>query len=154
MSGAAVTEQQIIARIERLPVSSWYARILGTVASAHFFDAFDSLTIAFVLPVLVGIWKISPSEIGLLISAGYIGQLVGAIAFGWAAERFGRLKVLQFSLIVIALFAGTCAFAWNYSSFFWFRTIQGIGLGAEVPVEATYMNEFTKAQYRGRLIIA
>jgi putative MFS transporter len=154
MDAAAVTEEQVVARIERLPISGWYARVISTVASAHFFDAFDSLTIAFVLPVLVGLWHITPGEIGWLISAGYIGQLIGALAFGWMAERFGRLKVLQFSLGLIAIFAGACALAWNYSSFFWFRSIQGLGLGAEVPVAATYMNEFTKAKYRGRLIMA
>jgi MFS transporter, putative metabolite:H+ symporter len=154
MDATAVTEEQVVARIERLPISGWYARVISTVASAHFFDAFDSLTIAFVLPVLVGLWHITPGEIGWLISAGYIGQLIGALAFGWMAERFGRLKVLQFSLGLIAIFAGACALAWNYSSFFWFRSIQGLGLGAEVPVAATYMNEFTKAKYRGRLIMA
>ena len=154
MDAATVTEEQVVARIERLPISRWYARVISTVASAHFFDAFDSLTIAFVLPVLVGLWHITPGEIGWLISAGYVGQLIGALAFGWMAERFGRLKVLQFSLGLIAIFAGACALAWNYSSFFWFRSIQGLGLGAEVPVAATYMNEFTKAKYRGRLIMA
>jgi putative MFS transporter len=154
MDAAGVTEKQIVARIERLPISNWYTRVICTVASAHFFDAFDSLTIAFVLPVLVGLWHIAPGDVGWLIAAGYVGQLIGALGFGWMAERFGRLKVLQFSLVIIAVFAGACALAWNYTAFFWFRSIQGLGLGAEVPVAATYMNEFTKAQYRGRLIMA
>jgi len=154
VTSSGVTEEQITARIERLPMSRWYLRVISTVASAHFFDAFDSLTIASVLPVLVGLWHIAPGEIGTLISAGYIGQLVGALALGWLAERYGRLKVLQYSLVLIAVFAGACALAWNYASFFWFRTLQGLGLGGEVPVAATYMNEFTKADYRGRLIMA
>jgi putative MFS transporter len=153
MTDTAVTEQQIIARIERLPVSSWYARVLGTVATAHFFDAFDSLTIAFILPVLVGLWKISPSEIGLLISAGFAGQLLGAIVFGKAAEKYGRLRVLQISLIIIAIFAACCAMAWNYVSLLVFRFLQGLGLGAEVPIAATYLNEFTKARFRGRFLL-
>jgi putative MFS transporter len=154
MDARSVTEDQITARIERLPLSGWYARVISVVASAHFFDAFDSLTIAFVLPVLVGLWHISPQDIGWLISAGYVGQLIGALALGWMAERYGRLKVLQYSLGVIAIFAAACALAWSYTSFFWFRTIQGLGLGAEVPIAATYMNEFTTAKYRGRLILA
>jgi putative MFS transporter len=153
MSGTAVTEQQIIARIERLPVSSWYARILGTAATAHFFDSFDSLTIAFILPVLVGLWKITPQEIGLLISGGFLGQLFGALIFGWAAEKYGRLRVLQISLIIMAVFSATCALAWSYNSLLMFRFLQGFGLGAEVPVAATYLNEFTKARYRGRFIL-
>src|SRR5690606_629690 len=103
VSSAVVTEEQITARIERLPMSGWYGRVISTVASAHFFDAFDSLTIAFVLPILVGLWSISPAEIGALFSAGYIGQLIGAVALGWLAEKYGRLRVLQFSLLVIAV---------------------------------------------------
>jgi putative MFS transporter len=153
MNKPGLSEQQIISRIERLPVSRWYARILGTVAVAHFFDAFDSLTIAFILPVLVGLWKINPSEIGLLISAGFAGQLIGALALGWAAEKYGRRRVLQVSLIIIALFSAACALAWSYTSLLGFRALQGIGLGAEVPVAATYLNEFTRAAYRGRFLL-
>lgn len=154
VSSSTLNEEQIVARIERLPLSGWYGRVLGTAASAHFFDAFDSLTIAFVLPVLIGLWKISSSEIGVLFSAGFVGQLVGAIVLGWLAERYGRIRILQASLIIIAVFSAACAFAWNYTSFFWFRTIQGLGLGAEVPVAASYLNEFTAARLRGRLIMS
>ena len=41
MDAATVTEEQVVARIERLPISAWYARVISTVASAHFFDAFE-----------------------------------------------------------------------------------------------------------------
>ena len=134
MTKVGLSEEQIIARIERLPISAWYARILATVAAAHFFDAFDSLTIAFILPVLVGLWKITPGEIGLLISAGFAGQLLGAIALGWAAEKYGRQRVLQFSLLIMAAFAAACALAWSYTSLLVFRALQGVGLGGEVDV--------------------
>jgi putative MFS transporter len=150
---STLSEQQITARIERLPVSGWYVRLLAIVGTAHFFDAFDSLTIASVLPILAGAWHIAPAQIGLLISAGFVGQMIGAIFLGWAAERHGRLRILQWTLGIIALLSIACAFAWDYDSFFVFRTLQGIGLGAEVPIAATYLNEFTRAQYRGRLII-
>ena len=113
----------------------------------------NSLTIAFILPVLVGLWKLSASEIGLLISAGFAGQLLGALVFGKAAEKYGRLRVLQISLIIIAIFAAACAMAWSFISLLVFRLLQGVGLGAEVPVAATYLNEFTKARYRGRFLL-
>ena len=153
MNKVGLSEEQIIARIERLPISAWYARILATVAAAHFFDAFDSLTIAFILPVLVGLWKITPGEIGLLISAGFAGQLLGALTLGWAAEKYGRQRVLQFSLLIMAAFAAACALAWSYTSLLVFRVLQGVGLGGEVPVAATYLNEFTRAPYRGRFLL-
>jgi putative MFS transporter len=148
----ALSEQQIIARMERLPLSGWYVRLMAVVGTAHFFDAFDSLTIAIVMPILAGLWQLSPGQIGVLFSGGYVGQMVGAICLGWAAERYGRLRVLQWTLAIISLLSIACAFAWSYQSFLVLRTIQGIGLGAEVPIAATYLNEFTKARYRGRLI--
>lgn len=150
---APLTEESISARVERLPISSWYRRIMLIVGMAGFFDAFDALTIAFVLPVLIGMWHITPGQIGALISIGYVGQLIGAIGFSWVAEKYGRQRVLRWTIAIIGLLSIACAFAWSYDSLFWFRFVQGLGLGAEVPIAATYMNELTKAEYRGRLVV-
>jgi putative MFS transporter len=148
-----LTEETISARVERLPVSAWYRRMMMIVGTAGFFDAFDALTIAFVLPVLIGMWQINPGEVGALISIGYVGQLIGAIGFSWAAETYGRQRVLRWTIAIIGLLSIACASAWSYQSLFWFRFIQGLGLGAEVPIAATYMNEFTRAELRGRLVV-
>jgi putative MFS transporter len=147
------SEESISARVERLPLSKWHVRMMSIAGLAHFSDAFDSLAIAFVLPVLVGLWKIAPTEIGFLISAGYVGQMLGAISFGWLAERIGRRGALRVTVMVISVMSLACAFSWNYLSFFIFRTIQGLGLGGEVPVAATYMNEISAARFRGRIVI-
>jgi putative MFS transporter len=148
-----LTEEAISARLERLPPSSWYRRIMLIVGMAGFFDAFDALTIAFVLPALIPLWHIQTNEIGLLISIGYIGQLIGAIALSSIAERYGRLQVLRWSIAIYALSSLACAFSWSYTSLLCLRFVQGIGLGAEVPIAATYMNEFTRAEFRGRLVV-
>src|SRR5664279_6488734 len=150
---ASLTEASISARVERLPISSWYRRMMLNVGMAGFFDAFDALTIAFVLPVLIGMWHINPGQIGALISIGYVGQLIGAIGFSWVAEKYGRQRILRWTIAIIGLLSIACAFSWSYDSLFWFRFIQGLGLGAEVPIAATYMNELTKAEYRGRLVV-
>jgi putative MFS transporter len=152
VSQGAVTEESISARVERLPLSRWHVRMMAIAGIAHFTDAFDSLTIAFVLPILAGLWKIPPVEIGYLISAGYLGQMIGAIGFGWAAEGIGRRGALRLTVLVISVFSLACAFSWGYLSFFIFRTIQGLGLGGEVPVGATYMNEISTARFRGRIV--
>lgn len=136
-----------------MPLSKWHVRMMSIAGIAHFSDAFDSLAIAFVLPVLVGVWHIAPSEIGFLISAGYVGQMLGAVGFGWIAEKYGRRTSLRWSVAVISLFSLACAFSWNYMSFLVFRTIQGLGLGGEVPVGATYMNEVSAARFRGRIVL-
>jgi len=91
------------------------------------------------LPALVGLWKLVPGQIGFLISAGYIGQIVGAVFFGWFAERYGRIKALVGSVAILSLLSLACAFSWNYESLLVFRTLQGIGLGGEVPIAAAYI---------------
>ena len=136
----------VVARIERLPTSWWHVKTRIIVGVATFFDAFDAIAIATVLPVLVPMWKLTGPEIGFMISAGYVGQLVGALLFGWIGERFGRMPAMIGSIAVFAVMSLVCAFAWDYNSLLWFRTLQGIGLGGEVPVAATYISELTRAQ--------
>ena len=151
-SGSGLTAEQISARMERLPFSPYHARILSIVGACSFFDAFDSLAISYVLPVLVVLWHFTPADTGLLISTGYVGQVLGAWGFSWAAERFGRVKALQWSVGLLAGLAGLCALAWSFPVLLVLRFIQGLGLGGEVPVGATYINEFTNARTRGRVV--
>src|SRR4051812_44861752 len=120
---------------------------------ALFFDAFDALAIAYVLPVLIGMWKLAPSQIGLLIAAGFAGQLVGAIFFGWLAERIGRVPGAIWTIGIFSVFSVVCAFSWSFQSMLVFRFIQGLGLGGEVPIAAAYIGEIAKAGKRGRFFL-
>lgn len=142
----------ISGRIERLPLTRWHGRVLGVVGFVHMTDAFDALTIAFVMPVLMGLWHLSASKAGLLVSAGYVGQTIGALLFSMAAERFGRVRALRWLLAVLAIGSLASAYAPGYLIFILLRFFQGIGLGGESPVSATYMNEVCPAKLRGRLI--
>jgi putative MFS transporter len=149
----AVTQEQIAARVERLPLSPWHLKLRVVMGIALFFDAFDALAIAYVLPVLIGMWKLAPSQIGLLISAGFAGQLVGAIFFGWLAERIGRIGGAIWTIAIFSVFSIVCALSWSYGSMLVFRFIQGLGLGGEVPIAAAYIGEIAKADRRGRFFL-
>lgn len=144
---------EVAARIERLPLTAWQVRARIVIGTATFFDAFDALAIAYILPVIVPLWKLTPQEVGFLISAGFFGQLLGALFFGWFAERFGRIKALTFSIATFGLLSLACAFSWDYASLLILRTFQGFGLGGEVPVAATYIGELAKAKGRGRFVL-
>jgi len=146
---ASLNERLIAARIERLPFTSWQIIVGIIIASAWFFDAVDALAIAYVLPVLNGLWKLAPSQTGMLIAAGYAGQTIGSIVAGSLAERWGRVPVLLVTLLLFSIMSLACAFAWSFDSMLWFRLIQGIGLGGEVPIMITYINEFSRARGRG-----
>jgi putative MFS transporter len=154
MSNAtSVTPAHIAARIERLPFSPWHVKVRLIMGVATFFDAFDALAIAYVLPVLIPLWKLAPAQIGLLISIGFAGQLVGAILFGWLAERFGRVRVATWTIGIFSVFSLVCAFSWSYPSMLAFRFVQGLGLGGQVPIAAAYINEIAKAEKRGRFFL-
>src|SRR5215471_18062103 len=152
-AACTATAEDILARIERLPLSSWQIRTRIIVGTATFFDAFDALSITYVLPAVVPAWKLTPGAIGWLISAGFLGQLVGALIGGALAERVGRRPVIVAAVLWFGLFSLACGWAWNYESLLVLRLLQGLGLGAEVPVAATYISELAKAKGRGRFVL-
>ena len=152
-ASARSTVDDIVARLERLPTSWWQVKARIIVGVATFFDAFDALAIASVLPVIVPLWKLTPPEIGVMISAGFLGQLLGALLFGWIAERYGRMNAMVGSIALFGVMSLACALAWDYRSLLVLRTIQGIGLGGEVPVAAVFISELAKAQGRGRFVL-
>ena len=153
MDGSGVDRYRIAARMERLPHSRWHNKIRLVVGSVNFSDAFDALTIAYVLPALIPLWHIAPSEIGLLISIGYAGQVIGGIASGWLAERYGRLPLMLANIVLFSLMSFACVLAGNYPTLLTLRFLQGIGLGGEVPIANTYINEFAKSRERGRFVL-
>ena len=146
--------RHVVARLERLPYCSWHLKMRLIICTAWFFDAFDSIAIAVVLPPLIGMWHLDPQHIGSLIGIGFLGQLVGAIAFGWLAEHWGRRRSMLATLLIFSLGALACAAATSYTMLFWLRFVQGIGLGGEIPLMAAYVNEFAKAKGRGRFSIS
>ena len=152
-TGHAASVDDIVARLERLPTSWWQVKARIIVGVATFFDAFDALAIATVLPVIVPLWKLAPQQIGFMISAGFVGQLIGALLFGWVAERYGRMTAMIWSIALFGVMSLVCAFAWDYNSLLVFRTIQGIGLGGEVPVAAVFISELARAKGRGRFVL-
>jgi MFS transporter, putative metabolite:H+ symporter len=123
------------------------------VGVATFFDAYTVLAIAFAMPQLVTEWKLTPTEVGLIISAGYVGQLFGAVIFGSLAERIGRLKTLFITIVLFTSMDVACLFAWSGVSMMAFRFFQGVGTGGEVPVASAYINEFIGAEKRGRFFL-
>lgn len=151
---APLTEQSIAARLERLPYSRWHITVTVILGVAIFFDSFDSLALAYVLPAIIPAWHIAPEKIGALISIANVGQAIGALFFGWLAERIGRMPAARITIALFAVMSFVCAFAQNYDQLFWFRFIEGIGLGGEIPITSAYISEILRAERRGGRFLA
>jgi putative MFS transporter len=149
----AAGNAELVARIERLPVTRRLLLLRVIVGIATFFDAYTVLAIAFALPQLVVEWTLTPAEVGMIISAGYVGQLFGAVLFGSLAEKIGRLKTLFITIVLFASMDAACLLAWSGVSMMAFRFLQGVGTGGEVPVASAYVNEFIGAEKRGRFFL-
>jgi putative MFS transporter len=80
--------------------------------------------------------------------------MIGAILFGWLAERYGRMSALVWSIATYSLMSFACAGTWDYTSLLVARTLMGLGLGGEMPVAAAYISEIAKAKGRGRSFLA
>ncbi|MFG2056808.1 MFS transporter [Micromonospora sp. NPDC048930] len=141
-------------RIERIPVGRFHYRLAGTLGVGTFFDGFDSTSIAVILTVLIAYFDISTAQAGILVAAGYLGQFLGAVVIGALADRFGRRPAFILSLVTFGVFSAVAAVAWSAPSLGVLRAVQGIGLGAEVPVAATLINEYLGARNRGRIAVA
>lgn len=144
---------EIIARLERIPVTPRLQFMRVTIGIATFFDAYTVLAIAFALPQLISEWHLTPAYVGAIIAAGYVGQLFGAVFFGALAEKVGRLKVLSFTILLFVAMDIACLFAWSGLSLLIFRFFQGVGTGGEVPVASAYINEFIGAEKRGKFFL-
>ncbi|HTR09645.1 MAG TPA: MFS transporter [Paraburkholderia sp.] len=152
-AGASHTRGSIIARLERMPTNAMQVRARILIGLATFFDGFDVIAIATTLPILIQKWQLTPWEIGFLIASGSVGQLFGAFLFPWLAERHGRVRAIAWSSGIIGITSIACGFAPSFAVFAALRVIQGFGLGGELPVAATYINEVSRAHGRGRFVL-
>src|SRR5438477_6862363 len=146
-------ESALIARLENVPFSRWHAKARIIIGSATFFDAFDALSLAFALPVLINLWHITPTQSGLLIGSSYVGQLAGALLFSSLAEKFGRIPSAAAATALMSIVSIARAAAGTFPQLLAFRLIQGIGVGGEMPVAAAYISELSKARGRGKFFM-
>lgn len=149
----ATDAASLLLRMEQVPFSRWHMNARLVMGSATFFDAFNALSLAFALPTLIRLWHISPRQSGLLISASYVGQLAGALVFSALAEKIGRIRGTTAAIAIMSIMSFACAAAWNFPILFACRFVQGIGVGGEMPVAATYINELSRAHGRGRFFL-
>src|SRR6202162_5263 len=145
----AADAASLLLRMEQVPFSRWHRNARLVMGSATFFDAFNALSLAFALPALIRLWHISPKQSGLLISASYVGQLAGALVFSGLAEKIGRIRGTAAAVAIMSVMNFGCAAAGSFSALLACRLVQGIGVGGEMPVAATYVNELSQTHGRG-----
>jgi putative MFS transporter len=152
-SAAAATQTAAIAaRLERLPLTSYQRGLFAIIATAWFFDSMDLGALTFVLGPIRQSFGLSTSEAGLLSSMSFLGMFLGAGSAGLLADRFGRTRVFQVSMIFWGLGSILCGLSPTVQMLAAARILLGFGMGMEFPVAQSMVSEMIPAGQRGRYI--
>jgi MFS family permease len=115
-------------------------------------DALDVQIFSFVIPSLLALWGITSGQAGELATITLLVSAFGGWLAGAACDRFGRVRVLQVTIVWYAFFTFLCGFAQNFEQLFIFRALQGLGFGGEWAAGAVLMGEVIRDKYRGRAV--
>lgn len=136
----------------------WYSDLTPTEKRTYWacfggftLDSMDATIFALVMPVLTTILGLSKSDAGLLGSVTLIGSAIGGWGAGMLADRYGRIKVMQGTVLWVAIFTCMGAVCTGFWSFMPVRFLQGIGYGGEAVVGAVLISEAIKPALRGRV---
>src|ERR1700744_1257536 len=129
---------QATSRIERRALLATY---LG-----YGLDGFDFMIYSFIIPSLLTLWGMTKAEAGYIASGALVASAIGGWAAGALADRYGRAKILQLTVLWVALFPFLSGFAQNFGQLFATRALQGLGFGGEWAVGSVLVAEMIEAK--------
>jgi MFS family permease len=145
-------ETRIPERLDALPWSSFHTRLVVALGITWVLDGLE-VTLA---GSVAGALHESPSlrlteaQVGMSASFYLVGAVLGALGFGWLADRWGRKRLFWITLGVYALATGATALATDFSVFALCRFLTGAGIGGEYAAINSAIQEWIPARYRGR----
>ena len=111
----------------------------------------DTTIYALVIPALIATIGLTRPEAGYLATASLAGAAVGGWAAGILADRIGRVRILQLTILMVAGFTCAAAFMSGFWSLLVVRFLQGIGYGGEAAVGGVLISEVIRPALRGRV---
>jgi len=144
-------ETNIPGRLDRLPWSGFHWLVIAALGGSWILDGLEvtlvgSLSAALTNREALGL---GASEVGFAASAYLAGAILGAIGFGYLADRFGRKPLYVATVLVYALGTMATGASWNFMSFLCFRFVTGAGIGGEYAAINSAIQELIPARCRG-----
>jgi AAHS family 4-hydroxybenzoate transporter-like MFS transporter len=133
-------------------LGSFEIGVIAACAAAIFFDGFDAQAIGYVGPSLIQSFRIAPSALGPVFSAGLVGIMLGALFIAPLADRLGRRPVILASIVAFAVFTLATAWAGSIQALLWLRVGTGLGLGGCMPNAIALTTEYSPPRMRGFLV--
>jgi MFS family permease len=113
-------------------------------------DGFDFMIYTFIIPTLLAVWHMTKAQAGYIATGALIASAVGGWAAGVLADRYGRVRVLQWTVAWFAAFTALSGFTDSYQALYFTRVLQGLGFGGEWAVGSVLIAETIAARHRGK----
>lgn len=116
-------------------------------------EAWEMMIIVYTAPLIAAEFSLDALAVGHLISAMFIGMLVGALAWGKVAERIGRKRAIIWSLGTYGVISLGSAFAPDYSTLYALRLLSGVAAVGMMVVTFAHFQELLPVRHRGALTV-
>lgn len=115
-------------------------------------DAFDVMLYALILTAVIQDLGLSRETGGLMASLTLGASAIGGLLFGVLADKLGRTRALNLSILLYSVFTFACGFAQTVWQFAIFRVLLGLGMGGEWASGATLVSETWPEKHRGKAL--
>jgi MFS family permease len=126
-------------------------KALVASAAGYAMDGFDFLILGFMLNAIRADLGLSQTEVASFATWTLVGAVIGGIGFGMLSDRFGRVRVLSWTILLFAVFTGLSALARGYWDLAFYRFVAGMGLGGEFGIGMALVAEAWPAAKRARV---
>lgn len=111
-------------------------------------DGIDLQMLSLALPSITKDLKLTNVMAGALGTYTFVGMGIGGIASGWLADRFGRVRVTYWSIVIFSIATASLGITSGYLQFAIVRLISGIGLAALYSIGSLLASEYVPTKIR------
>lgn len=115
-------------------------------------DALDVQMFSIALPVLILALGLGNTEAGAIGSVALVTSALGGWIAGALSDRYGRVRILQATIVWFSVCTFLCAFAQSGTQLWVLRALQGFGFGGEWAAGAVLMAEVIRPEHRGKVL--
>ncbi|QSB11077.1 MFS transporter [Lysinibacillus sp. FSL K6-0057] len=113
-------------------------------------EGMDIMFISFAMTMIIAEFNIDLATGGLISSITNIGMLLGGIVFGVLADKYGRVKVFTYTIILFAIGTALTGVATSIEQVYVYRFIAGLGAGGEYGIGMALVAEAWPKNKQGR----